>query len=195
MGQTLRRATGWLRSPNPTTPTKSSSSVKGHKPEIFNRPPSQSKPQESIPVINPNWDTKADPNLAPDSNVLERRDPRYDVMLNEMFGRVKVKPGGSAEMGDAAVVPKYNRPLPKLRKTSVDTSSGGEKTLAPGTFTVAQLRQMLLLHEGKAENQEKPMDPKGIADRVQLDVRVVQKIIHYVSLPPVSNAEGKKRSD
>lgn len=194
MGQTLRRATGWLRSPNPTTQTKSSS-VKDHKPELFSRPPSESKPRESIPVINPNWDPKADPNVAPDSNVLERRDPRYDVMLNEMFGRVKVKPGGLAEMGDAAVVPKYSRPLPKLRKTSANTGPGGEKILAPGTFTVSQLRQMLLLHEGKVENQEKPMDAKGVAERLQLDVHVVQKILHYVSLPPVSNAEGEKKPD
>jgi len=193
MGQTLRRATRWLRSPNPTAPTKSSS-VKDHNPEILSRPPSQSKPQESIPVINPNWDRKADPNVAPDSNVLERRDPRYDIMLNEMFGRVKVKPGGQAEMGEASVVPKYNRPLPKLRKTSVNTGSGEDKILVAGTFTVPQLRQILLLHEGKAENQEKPMDAKGIAERFQLDVLVVQKILHYVSLPPVSNAEGEERS-
>lgn len=183
MGQTLRRATGWLRSANPTAPTKSSS-VKDHKPELFSRPPSQSKSQDSIPVNNPNWDPKADPNQAPDSNVLEQRDPSYDVMLNEMFGRVK-----------AAVVPKYNRPLPKLRNTSVNTGPNGEKILAPGTLTVAQLHQMLLLHEGKAENQEKSMDAKGIAERFQLDVLVVQRILHYVSLPPVSNAAGEKRQD
>lgn len=194
MGQTLRRATGWLRSANHTAPTKSSS-VKDHKPELFSRPPSQSKSQESIPVNNPNWDPKADPNQAPDSNVLEQRDPSYDVMLNEMFGRVKVKPGGPAEMGDAAVVPKYNRPLPKLRNTSVNTGPNGERILAPGTLTVAQLHQMLLLHEGKAENQEKSMDAKGIAERFQLDVLVVQKILHYVSLPPVSNAAGEKGQD
>ncbi|XP_057812793.2 uncharacterized protein LOC131026817 isoform X2 [Cryptomeria japonica] len=131
-----------------------------------------------------------DPNLEPDS--LEQRDPKYDVMLNELLGRVKTKSGGVAEMGEASIAPRVNRPLPKLRKTSDIIGTGREKILAPGKLNVSQLRQILLLHKGEAENQEQPMDAKDIAEKFQLDVLIVQKILHHVSLPTESfGAEDK----
>ncbi|KAH9327080.1 hypothetical protein KI387_007258, partial [Taxus chinensis] len=92
----------------------------------------------------------------------------------------------------ASIVPKYNRPLPKLRKTSDITGTGGEKILAPGTLNVSQLRQILLLHKGEAENQEKPMEAKDIAVKFQLDVLAVQKILQYVSLPNKSSGAEDK---
>ncbi|XP_056175479.1 uncharacterized protein LOC115667850 isoform X2 [Syzygium oleosum] len=33
-------------------------------------------------------------------NVLEERDPQYDVMLSQMVGRIRSKPGGKLEMGE-----------------------------------------------------------------------------------------------
>lgn len=35
-------------------------------------------------------------------NMLEERDPQYDVLLNQMVGRIKSKPGGKLEMGEVS---------------------------------------------------------------------------------------------
>ncbi|KAL7220679.1 hypothetical protein ACSBR2_013541 [Camellia fascicularis] len=51
-------------------------------------------------------------------NILEERDPQYDAMLGQMAGRIRSKPEGKLEMGEASVVDKYKRPMPKLRNTS-----------------------------------------------------------------------------
>ncbi|GLJ05325.1 hypothetical protein SUGI_0016130 [Cryptomeria japonica] len=187
MGQALRRASGKVASSNPKTPTKSSASIQDQNiPQVVVKTASS----ETIEAKSDNWDPKRDPNLEPDS--LEQRDPKYDVMLNELLGRVKTKSGGVAEMGEASIAPRVNRPLPKLRKTSDIIGTGREKILAPGKLNVSQLRQILLLHKGEAENQEQPMDAKDIAEKFQLDVLIVQKILHHVSLPTESfGAEDK----
>eukprot|EP01018_Ginkgo_biloba_P021747 Gb_15443 [translate_table: standard] len=194
MGQALRRATGRVKSSNLKTPKKSSA-IQDQNPEFGRHAPSESKTQRPIEINIDNWDPKPDPNTTLDPDALDRRDPGYDVMLNQMLGRIRVKPGGKSEMGEASVIPKYKRPMPKLQKSDASARPNEEEIVAPGTLNISQLRQILQLHEGKAENQEKPMDAKGIAEKFRVDGVVVQKILHYVSLPTESKAEEEGKAN
>ncbi|KAF4365106.1 hypothetical protein G4B88_018286 [Cannabis sativa] len=124
-------------------------------------------------------------------NVLEERDPKFDAMLGQMVGRIKSKPGGKLEMGEAFVVEQYKRPLPKLRNTKPDYSSIEDAQTPSGTLNVAQLRHIVLLHEGKAADQNGPMNAQQIAEKFRVDVAEVHKILQFISLPP----EEEKKED
>lgn len=84
----------------------------------------------------------------------------------------------------AAVVERQTRPLPKLRNTTPVSSRYEEKPSPPGTLNVAQLRRIMLLHQGKADDHNGPMDAKQIAEKFRLDVLQVQTILQCLSLPP-----------
>ncbi|KAL6190989.1 hypothetical protein ACLB2K_037383 [Fragaria x ananassa] len=181
MGQALRRAAGKAR-PGSTIETPSSSSSI-HKTVVNHRPPVT--PQEPVPEI-----TKPDSDGS--ENLLEERDPKFDSMLNQMVGRIKSKPGGRPEMGEAHVVEKYKRPLPKLRDTKPDSGRFEERAAPPGTLNVAQLRHIILLHQGKAEDHNGPMEVQKIAEKFRVDVAEVRRIVQFVSLPPEDNSKQKK---
>lgn len=124
------------------------------------------------------------------SNILEERDPDYDSMLSQMAGRISSKPGGKLEMGEAFIVDKYDRPLPKVRSSKVDI--GSEKPQEHGTLKAAQLREILLLYGGKSEEQQGRMSAEDIAQKFRIETSQVQKILQYVSLPP-QEANDKTR--
>ena len=85
---------------------------------------------------------------------------------------------------------RYDRPMPKLRNTKPD--SGYEETPAPpGTLNVAQLRQIILLHQGKAADHEGPMDIQQIAEKFQVDVVQVQRIVQFLSMPPEDSGKSE----
>ncbi|GAB4843620.1 hypothetical protein Ancab_013584 [Ancistrocladus abbreviatus] len=84
----------------------------------------------------------------------------------------------------AFVVEKSSRPLPKLRDTKPDTGQYEERPVPLGTLNVAQLRHILLLRQGKADDHDGPMDIKEIAQRFRIDALQIQKIMQFVSLPP-----------
>lgn len=86
----------------------------------------------------------------------------------------------------AFIVEKYNRPLPKLR-TSKTEISGDESNTPPGTLDIVKIKQILLLHEGKSEEHQGPLDVDAIAKKFMIDAAQVHKILRFVSLPP----EGK----
>lgn len=89
---------------------------------------------------------------------------------------------------------RYKRPLPKLRNTKPDSSRYEERpTTEAGTVNVAQLRQIVLLHEGKSDDHNGPMDIHQIAKKFRLDAAEVQRILQFVSLPPDENK--KERGD
>ncbi|KAF9614736.1 hypothetical protein IFM89_020569 [Coptis chinensis] len=176
MGQALRRATAKVRSNSPSLEppppsTQPAPKVVDIKPVVTKAAAVDNLAKEDISRINPD-------------NVLEDRDPGYDAMLNHMVGRIKTKPGGKLEMGEAFVVEKYDRPMPKLRNTKPESNYYEGQPAPPGTLNVAQLRQMLLLHQGKAKDHDGPMDVQQIAERFQIDMLQVQKILQFVSLPP-----------
>ncbi|GLU08366.1 hypothetical protein SLE2022_252840 [Rubroshorea leprosula] len=178
MGQAFRRASGRIRAVEPSPPSK---------PKTPFGPTGEQKVSRATQCDNLGLEGTSRAN--PD-NVLEERDPKYDAMLSPMVGRITSKSGGRPEMGEAAVVEKYNRPLPKLRNTKPD-SGYEERSTLPGTLNVAQLRHIMLLHQGKADDHDGPMDVHQIAERFRIDVAQVQRIIQFLSLPPEDSSKQK----
>lgn len=183
MGQAFRRAAGRIKAPPgsdvapPPQPKRAADA----------RPPAASA---DSPVAASDAAAKANAD-----NVLEERDPKYDTMLGQMVGRIQSKPGGKPEMGEAFVVEKYNRPMPKLRNTKPDSGRYEERPVPEGTLNIAQVRQIILLHQGKADNHDGPMDIQQIAENFRVDVARVQKILQFVSLPPEDSSKGSANKD
>ncbi|XP_022849305.1 uncharacterized protein LOC111371508 [Olea europaea var. sylvestris] len=183
MGQAFRRATGRIGSSGVDTPPSASSRLK--KP-IFQNPPAV--PVNKVPRNDVDSEDAARVNA---ENVLEERDSGYDAMLSQMVGRIQSKPGGKLEMGEASLVEKYKRPLPKLRNMTPDSSGYEERPAPLGTLNVAQIRQIILLHQGKADDHDGPMDIPQIAKRFNVDAVQVQRIIQFTALPPEDSFKRK----
>ncbi|XP_059431211.1 uncharacterized protein LOC132164680 isoform X1 [Corylus avellana] len=186
MGQALRRASGRVRTSSSTDPTSASSKSKS---VVDRRPP----PTDELKISKTasehgSPDSDGTPGINAD-NLLEERDPKFDAMLSQMAGTIKSKPGGKLEMGEAFVVEKYNRPMPKLRNTKPDSGRYEERPAPPGTLNVAQLRYIVLLHQGKADDHEGPMDIQQIAEKFRIDVAQVERILQFVSLPPEDSSK------
>ncbi|GMH29303.1 hypothetical protein Nepgr_031146 [Nepenthes gracilis] len=174
MGQAFRRAAGKVRSSSVDTPLSPAFQSK----KSIDRKQPPAAPSDRIDIYqNPirEGEGKSDTNVG--SNVLEERDPQFDAMLNQMAGRITSKRGGKLEMGEAFVVERYNRPLPKLRNTKLGTGHYEEMQTHPGTLNVAQLRHMIQLHHGKADDHDGPMDIKEIAHRFRVEAIQVQQIL------------------
>lgn len=95
-------------------------------------------------------------------------------------------------LSQAHVVEKYNRPLPKLRSTRPDSGSFEQRPVPAGTLNAAQLRQVILLHQGKAEDHTGPMDARQIAEKFRVDVAEIERILRFVSLPPENEKKEEK---
>ncbi|XP_021904871.1 uncharacterized protein LOC110819857 [Carica papaya] len=189
MGQAFRRAAGRIRGPGgveQTPPLKSKTAV--------DRTPvaEPTGPVRITRVSKPNVDPADGDSRLNAENVLEERDPQYDAMLTQMLGRVRTKPGGKAEMGEAFVVEKQNRPMPKLRNTKPDSWRFEERPAPPGTLNVVQLRHIMLLYQGKADDHNGPMDVHQIAEKFRIDEAQVQRIVQFLSLPPEDSAKQDK---
>ncbi|KAK4795959.1 hypothetical protein SAY86_028285 [Trapa natans] len=111
------------------------------------------------------------------ANVLDQRDPQYDAMLSQMVGRTRSKPAGTPEMGNV--------------HTRLGSGSFEQQPSPAGTLNAAQLRHVILLHQGKAEDHKGPMDVHQIAKKFRVDVAEIERILRYVSLPP-ENQKGEK---
>ncbi|KAH0849625.1 hypothetical protein HID58_091352 [Brassica napus] len=175
MGQQLRRAVGRVKEVE----------------KFPSRLDRRSLPKEELsagksPSIN---DVSARGSSSDDSE----RDPQYDTMLNQMVGRIKAKPGGKAEMGEASVVETSKRPLPKLRNTTPESTRYEAKPVPQGTLNVAQVRRIMLLYQGKAQDHKGPMTLNEVAKNYRIDVSQVQKITQFLSLPPEATDKQKKR--
>ncbi|CAN6468144.1 unnamed protein product [Victoria cruziana] len=177
MGQALRRAVGKGRPPSldPSRKTERPRVVVASKPEL---------PKREEARFGAAADAESSSENRSESSVLEEKDPEYDAMLRQMVGRITAKRGGRPEMGEASVVERYNRPMPKLRDTKPGAGYDEERAVPPGTLNVAKLRQVFLLHEGKADGQSRAMDAKAIAETLKIDVVHVERILKHLSLPP-----------
>ncbi|KAI6693062.1 hypothetical protein NL676_020772 [Syzygium grande] len=182
MGQAFRRAAGRIKA----------ATGSGVAPPSRPKPVADARPPVASAGSTDVSDVAAKANA---DNVLEERDPQYDVMLSQMVGRIQSKPGGKLEMGEAFVVEKYNRPMPKLRNTKPDSGRYEERPVPQGTLNVAQVRQIILLHQGKADDHSGPMGIQQIAEKFRVDVTHVQKILQFVSLPPEDSSKGSANKD
>lgn len=191
MGQALRRATGRVR-------------VSGHRPppveavKRADRPPPVGPAMTEAPATAGQdhvgiSDPESIPGITNEQGVLEERDPGYDAMLSKMVGRITVKPGGKLEMGEAYIVEKYNRPMPKLRSSKAEVEGDEQKSAPPGTLTAAQLQEIILLHQGKSELHQGPMVVPDIAKRFRIDAAHVEGIVQFISIPPENNTTITKK--
>ncbi|RRT81347.1 hypothetical protein B296_00017420 [Ensete ventricosum] len=117
----------------------------------------------------------------------EERIPRTVVARRRFFSRVRrrdISLRGEKDQGDAGIVERYNRPMPKLRSSREEAGASGQKPLPPGTLSVEQVRQIILLHQGKAVEHPGPMDIQDIANKFGVDAAQVQQITRFMSLPP-----------
>ncbi|KAM7255991.1 hypothetical protein ACFE04_011732 [Oxalis oulophora] len=216
MGQAFRRATGSTRFRTPTIhdpPPPSSSGPSKSQTVVINHIPS-TPPHTVVGSTEESKQKRVNVD-----NMLEEKDTNYDALLNQMVGRIKTKPGGKPEMGERAigyfpseslsifellnqtfiwalgkkafVVQKSSRPMPKLRNTTTETGRYEGRPAPPGTLNVAQLKHIMLLHQGKADDHVGPMEAHQIAAKYRLDVAVVQNILQFQSLPPEEPTKQK----
>lgn len=94
-------------------------------------------------------------------------------------------------MWQAFVVERYNKPMPKLRTTKPDSGGYEERPVPPGSLNVAQLRHIILLHQGKADDHKGPMNVQQIAEKFRIDVKQVEGILQFLSLPPEDSSKQK----
>lgn len=193
MGQAFRRASGRIR----TASEADTSSFSKPKNAVDRRQPSKvaadKPPQISKAAEQDVLQADDRPGVNMD-NVLEERDPKFDAMLGQMVGRITAKPGGKPEMGEAFVAEKYSRPMPKLRNTKPDSGRYEERPVPAGTLNVAQLRHILLLHEGKADDHNGPMDAHQIAEKYNVDVAQIQRILQFLSQTPEGSSTDKNKA-
>ncbi|XP_059648602.1 uncharacterized protein LOC132294672 isoform X2 [Cornus florida] len=182
MGQAFRRASGRIQSSSVETSSSSSSQLKK---AVERRPPPVTVDKLTADKVTP------DSGINADKIPLEERDSQYDAMLSRMVGRIRAKPGGKLEMGEAIVVEKYNRPMPKLRNTTPDSGRYEGRTAPPGTLNVAQIRHVILLYQGKADDHDGPMNIDQISEKFRVDPEQVQRIVQHLSLPPVNTSKQK----
>ncbi|KAH7676722.1 hypothetical protein IHE45_07G036000 [Dioscorea alata] len=183
MGQALRRVTGKMGSSRTPPP-----SVKGVEPVAPVR-----RQELTPPVAGGSEAAELREGISRpgDDVVLEERDPDYDAMLRKMVGRITTKPGGKPEMGEAFIVEKYNRPMPKLRTSKAEAD--GQKPIPPGTLTAVQVQEIILLYQGKSSEHQGKMQVDEIAKKFSIDAIQVQRIVQFISLLPEDlNSKNKK---
>ncbi|XP_042391195.1 uncharacterized protein LOC121982275 [Zingiber officinale] len=190
MGQALRRATGRVR-PSRIDPPPPPPAQRPARPSAAADPPPPAASSTDAPDQLGVPDAEITATREHESSVLEDRDPKYDDMLKQMVGRIRSRPGGKAVMGEAIVRERYTRSLPKLRSSRAEPGASEQNTLPPGTLSIEHVRQIILLHQGKAEDHSGKMDVQDIAKRYGVDVEHVQQIIQFMSLPP---EDGKKNN-
>ncbi|KAG6726490.1 hypothetical protein I3843_02G070900 [Carya illinoinensis] len=192
MGQALRRASGRIQASSSSIDRTPSTSSKSK--NVIDQRPTAVGSTDGLSISKTGDPGSLGSAGTPEinaENVLEERDPKYDAMLSQMVGRISSKPGGKLEMGEAFVVEKYNKPMPKLRNTKPDSGGYGERPVPPGSLNVAQLRHIILLHQGKADDHEGPMNVQQIAEKFRVDVKQVEGILQFLTLPPEDSSKQK----
>ncbi|XP_023000204.1 uncharacterized protein LOC111494494 [Cucurbita maxima] len=125
-------------------------------------------------------------------------------LRNEIYGlmpclaiwwvEIRSKPGSKLEIREGSVVERYDRPMPKQINTDLKSSKYEDRTAPPGTLNVAQMRHIILLNEGKADDFEGPICVHQIAERCNsVSVHQIQTILQFLSLPPEDSLREKKK--
>ncbi|KAF2313889.1 hypothetical protein GH714_018616 [Hevea brasiliensis] len=159
MGQAFRRASGRIRA---TDPSPTAKSVRER------RPPVGTTEKVNISRRTAQYNNQDSLDSVMYATLMKR------LLTSDYFKIV------SSFMLWAAVVERYNRPMPKLRNTKPDSGRYEERPAPQGTLNVAQLRHIMLLHQGKADDHNGPMDIHQIAKKFRLEVAQVEQILQYV---------------
>ncbi|CAL4898885.1 unnamed protein product [Urochloa decumbens] len=186
MGQALRRASGRVRPPPAPSPP-----ARPPPPPPPRAPPAAAvgAPQDRVDVAT-NGDATVPTKNA--NGVLEERDPSYDEMLKHMVGRITTKPGGKPEMGNASVVQRYDRPLPKVRTSKAEPGESGSRQLPSGALNVQHIQEIIQLYQGKSSNHHGPMSVDDIASKFRVEASTVRNIVQSVSLPQDETVKKKE---
>ncbi|CAN6347934.1 unnamed protein product [Urochloa humidicola] len=186
MGQALRRASGRVRPP----PAPSTSAKPPPPPPPRAPPPAAGgAPQDRVDAPT-NGDATAPAKNA--HGVLEERDPSYDEMLKHMVGRITTKPGGKPEMGNASVVQRYDRPLPKVRTSKAEPGESGSRQLPSGALNVQHIQEIIQLYQGKSSTHNGSMSVDDIASKFRVEASVVRSIVQFVALPEDDTVKKKE---
>uniref|UniRef100_A0A0A9F8E8 Uncharacterized protein n=1 Tax=Arundo donax TaxID=35708 RepID=A0A0A9F8E8_ARUDO len=113
-------------------------------------------------------------------------------MLKHMVGRITTKPGGKPEMGEASIVQRYDRPLPKVRTSIPEPGQSGNRQLPQGALNVEHIQEIIELYQGKSGSHRGPMSVDDIAVRFTVEASVVQSIVQFVSLPQDGDIQKKE---
>lgn len=84
--------------------------------------------------------------------------------------------------------------MPKLRNTKPDSGRYEERQVPAGTLNIAQLRHIILLHEGKADDYNGRMNAQQIAEKFQVDLVQIQRILQFLSQPPEGSSKDKNEA-
>nr|CAB3466094.1 unnamed protein product [Digitaria exilis] len=95
-------------------------------------------------------------------------------------------------MGDAAVVQRYDRPLPKVRTSKTEPGQSGSRQLPSGALNVQHIQEIIQLYQGKSSTHHGPMSVDDIASKFRVEASIVQNIVQSVSLPQDEPAEKKE---
>ncbi|XP_078175598.1 dynein beta chain, ciliary protein [Carex rostrata] len=185
MGQALRRASGRVRPSAVSSPPPAKAPSQQPKAAAEKTP---SASQDHLGISDSDTSVSAKDGHA---TVLEEKDPSYNKMLSFMAGRITSKPGGRAEMGEASIRESYGRPLPKVRSSKANVEESAQRSLTPGTLSIEHIHQIILLHQGKSNGQQGPMETKEIAERFHVDTIVIEKIVQSISLPQEEDNNNK----
>ncbi|CAN6356381.1 unnamed protein product [Urochloa humidicola] len=188
MGQALRRASGRVRPPPAPSPSARPPPPPPPPPRVP-PPAAGGAPQDRVDAPT-NGDATAPAKNA--HGVLEERDPSYDEMLKHMVGRITTKPGGKPEMGNASVVQRYDRPLPKVRTSKAEPGESGSRQLPSGALNVQHIQEIIQLYQGKSSTHNGPMSVDDIASKFRVEASVVRSIAQFVSLPEDDTVKKKE---
>ncbi|KAL2938238.1 Protein split ends [Bienertia sinuspersici] len=187
MGQAFRRASGKLR----TTSIDTQSPAPQYQKPVDRTPPVVPT-NDKVHLQNKDSASVEEGNSSSNAKVMEERDPSYEAMLSQMVGKISTKPGGKLEMGEAFVVQKTKRPMPKVRNTTPETGRYEERPVAAGTLNIAQLRHIMRLSQSKEDEHSRSRGLKEISECFQVDAVHLEKIFQHLSLPPEDNTSRTK---
>ncbi|CAL0309637.1 unnamed protein product [Lupinus luteus] len=83
--------------------------------------------------------------------------------------------------------------MPRLRSTKPDSGCYEERQVPTGNLNISQLRHIILLHEGKADDHDGPMGAHQIAEKFQVDVVQIQRILQFLS-EPLEDSSSKDKN-
>lgn len=121
---------------------------------------------------------------------------RQYFVKNELHGRLHEFTNWNIWMTwlQAHVSAEFRRPKPMNRHTSAATGPDEEKVVTSGSLNIAGIREVLLLHQGLSEGQEKPLDAEALSKKYNVDVELLEGLFRYTTLPAPQTPEDSSQT-